>query len=168
MRIIKFVFFFLLIGPIFLACEKDDICVDADTPFLVIRFYDFENQTEFKSVPALRVLGVGNGTPVNTFADRSALDSIAIPLKVDDTNSAFNLIANSADDENDVETGNIDNLTLTYTTKKDFRSRACGYTVTFEDLAHNLETDADNWIKQIVIDTTVVANSASAHVKIYH
>lgn len=151
-----------------MACEKDDICVDADTPLLVIRFYDFENQTEFKPVPTLRVLGVGNGTPLNTFTDRSALDSIGIPLKVDDTNSVFNLISSSADDENDVETGNSDNLTFTYTTKKDFRSRACGYTVTFENLADNLEADADNWIKQIVIDTTVVANSASAHVKIYH
>lgn len=165
---IKSALLFILMGLPFIACEKDDICVDANTPLLVIRFYDFENQTEFKTVSSLRVIGIGNGTPVNTFGDRSTLDSIGIPLKIDDTSSVFDLIINSADDENGAETGNTDNLTFTYSTKEDFKSRACGFTVTYENLANSLEADTDNWIKEITIDTTIVENSASAHVKIFH
>ena len=152
----------------FSACEKDDICVDGDTPLLVVRFYDFENQTEFKAVPALRVVGEGNTFTVDTFADRTSLDSIGLPLKVDDTASVFDLILDSADDEDEMETGNTDMLTFTYTTQEEFKSRACGFVINFENLAQTLATDTDNWIKQIEIDTTVVANSASAHVKIFH
>ena len=32
--------FLLLLFLILLSCEKDDICVDGDTPHLIIRFYD--------------------------------------------------------------------------------------------------------------------------------
>ena len=152
----------------FSACEKDDICVDGDTPLLVVRFYDFENQTEFKAVPALRVVGVGSSFTVDTFTDRTSLDSIGLPLKVDDTATVFDLILNSADDDDDLETGNTDTLTFTYTTQEEFKSRACGFVMNFENLAQTLATDTDNWIKQIEIDTSVVANSASAHVKIFH
>ena len=152
----------------FSACEKDDICVDGDTPLLVVRFYDFENQTEFKVVPALRVVGVGSSFTVDTFTDRTSLDSIGLPLKVDDTATVFDLILNSADDDDDLETGNTDTLTFTYTTQEEFKSRACGFVMNFENLAQTLATDTDNWIKQIEIDTSVVANSASAHVKIFH
>lgn len=165
---IKLAFLVLLGCFSFSACEKDDICVDADTPLLVIRFYDFENQTEFKSVPALRVVGVGSNFTVNTFTDRSSLDSIGLPLKIDDTTSVFDLILDSVDDDDEMETGNSDNLTFGYTTKQNFASRACGFVVTYENLTNSLATDTDNWIKQIEIDTTVVANTASAHVKIFH
>ena len=152
----------------FSACEKDDICVDGDTPLLVVRFYDFENQTEFKAVPALRVVGVGSSFTVDTFTDRTSLDSIGLPLKVDDSATVFDLILDSADDDDDLETGNTDTLTFTYTTQEEFKSRACGFVMNFENLAQTLATDSDNWIKQIEIDTSVVANSASAHVKIFH
>lgn len=165
---IKIAFLFLLFGLSFMACEKDDICVDANTPLLVIRFYDFEDQSTLKAVPSLRVLGVGKDTPLNTFTDRATLDSIGIPLKVNDTSSLFNLIVNSADDENNVETGNQDNLLFSYTTKEVFKSRACGFIVNYDNLTNNLESDADNWIKSIIIDTTTVTNSAMAHVKIFH
>ena len=155
----------------FSACEKDDICVDGDTPLLVVRFYDFENQTEFKAVPALRVVGVGSSFTVDTFTDRTSLDSIGLPLKVDDTATVFDLILNSADDDDDFvapPTSEDAALTFTYTTQEEFKSRACGFVMNFENLAQTLATDTDNWIKQIEIDTSVVANSASAHVKIFH
>ena len=31
------------------ACEKDDICVDGDTPLLIIRFYDAADSATLKS-----------------------------------------------------------------------------------------------------------------------
>ena len=38
----------------FSSCEKDDICVEGDTPLLVIGFYDVTDTT-FKSVSNLRI-----------------------------------------------------------------------------------------------------------------
>ena len=81
------------------ACEKDDICVDGDTPLLVLRFYDAQDTASFKSVTSLRIIGVGQDNPVNTFADRSSTDSVAIPLRADQSSTQFFLILDSNDDD---------------------------------------------------------------------
>ena len=40
----------LLLGIIFISsCEKDDICVEGDTPLLVIEFYDAEDTSTLKA-----------------------------------------------------------------------------------------------------------------------
>ncbi len=152
----------------FSGCEKDDICVDGNTPLLVVRFYDAENPTTIKAVPRLRVYGQGKTVTVGTFADRTNLDSIAIPLRPDRSDTAYSLVINSQDDEEQNESGNIDNLTLTYDAKDVFVSRACGFVSNYENLSDGLETDSDNWIKDIEIVLPSVTNSASAHVKIFH
>lgn len=151
----------------FIRCEKDDICVDGDTPQLIIRFYDADNTTEFKEVPSLRVVGLGQATTVNTIADRTALDSIAIPLRINELNTGFVLILDSAD-ENEMETGNIDTLTFNYTTKEVFVSRACGFVANYEGLSEELTTESDNWIQNIEIVSSLVQKQDSAHVKIFH
>ena len=56
MNKLKITFLFLLGLISFLACEKDDICIEEGTPLLVIRFFDAEDRTEFKPVPSLRIL----------------------------------------------------------------------------------------------------------------
>ena len=152
----------------FISCEKDDICVDGDTPLLVILFLDTENPEELKAVPSLRVIGVGRDTIVNTIADRTSLDSIALPLRINQPDTSFLLITDSATDDTDMETGNIDTLTFSYTTKEVFVSRACGFVANFDNLSDNLTSGSDNWIQSIEIDTTLVENSARAHVKIFH
>ncbi|TMM53937.1 hypothetical protein FEE95_18765 [Maribacter algarum] len=155
----------------FSACEKDDICVDGDTPLLIIRFYDSENPTEFKAVPGLRVVGAGNDTPVDTFTDRSSLDSISIPLKTIETLTNFSFISDSADDTNEVETGNADALGFSYETKEEFVSRACGFVVNYENLSSNFTTAPENWIQSIeIIKTTVQLETeeTTAHVKVFH
>ena len=65
----------LLLYPLF-SCEKDDICVDGDTPLLVIRFFDSTQPETPKAVSKLRVIGLGNGDPVPTIADRANLDQL--------------------------------------------------------------------------------------------
>lgn len=149
------------------ACEKDDICVDGDTPLLIIRFYDIADTTTFKSVTSLRVLGVGQTGVVNTFNDRSTTDSIALPLKIDQPETSFVLIMNS-DDTDGVETGNADTLQFMYNPKEVFVSRACGYVVQFDNLQASLPTDTIPWIWDLKIVKTNVENQAGAHVKIYH
>jgi hypothetical protein len=162
----------LLVGiGTFSACEKDDICVDDDTPQLIIRFYDAENPTVFKAVPGLRVIGVGNGNPVDTFIVRSStLDSIAIPLKTNDISSQFSFILNSTDDENGAETGTTDQLKFSYATAEIFKSRACGFVVNYDNLTTDFTTATESWIQsiEIVKPLVTIEEEVTAHVKIFH
>ena len=148
-------------------CEKDDICVEGDTPLLIIRFYDAANPLETKAVTNLRVTGLGQENPVDTFADRTSLDSIAIPLRIHQPNTEFSFISESAD-EDGVETGNTDMLTFSYTTQEVFVSRACGFIANYDELTDSLEADADNWIQSIEIITPTINSFEAAHVEIYH
>ena len=155
----------------FLACEKDDICVDDDTPQLVIRFYDAENPTDFKVVPGLRVIGVGNGEPVDTFSDRiSTLDSIAIPLKANETSTQFSFIRDSADDDDGVETGNTNQIQFLYTRIEIFTSRACGFIVNYDDVTTDFTSAPGSWIQSIEIikPSVTIEEEVTAHVKIFH
>lgn len=152
----------------FSACEKDDICVDGNTPLLVIRFYGSIATEIPKQVPGLRIVGMGKDVTVNTIVDRSSLDSIALPLKINDEPTSFLFIQNSADDENGFENGNIDTVTFNYKTKEVYISRACGYVANYDNLEGSVTPDSSNWIKSISIIDTTVTNQASAHVKIFH
>jgi hypothetical protein len=167
-----FIAIILLLSIAFSACEKDDICVDGDTPLLIIRFYDAENPTEFKAVPGLRVIGVGKDTPVDTFSDRlSTLDSISIPLKTNNPVTEFDFILDSATDANGDETGDIDLLSFNYTLNEKFVSRACGFIPNYENLNSDFTTAPENWIQsvEIIKDTIQLeTEETTAHVKIFH
>ncbi|MDO6492047.1 MULTISPECIES: DUF6452 family protein [unclassified Cellulophaga] len=153
----------------FTSCEKDDICVDGDTALLIINFYDFEAEEETeKAVAKLRVVGEGKDTTVDTVVDRTDLKTISIPLRINETSTTYNLISNSADNEDGDETGNTDTVTFNYTTKEVYISRACGYVIHYNDLTSTLTADADNWIKNVEVVETKVENIAVTHVKIYH
>lgn len=171
MNRLRITFTFLLCIT-FSACEKDDICVEGDTPLLIVRFYDSENPTEFKAVPVLRVAGLGNSFTVNTITDRtSTLDSIGIPLKTDDPLTEFAFISNSEDDENGTEIGNIDILSFSYEIKEEFVSRACGFIVNYENLSSDFTSSPENWIQsiEVVKDTVKLETEETiAHVKIFH
>jgi hypothetical protein len=157
----------LLCAFFIVSCEKDDICVDGDTPLLIIRFYDQANPESTKSVNGIRVIGIGNGSPVNTFTDRSSLDSISLPLRLDMGATDFIIIRDSEDD-NGMEIGNTDTVRFTYSPGRSFVSRACGFIGQYEDLTSQLTTDTDNWIQSIEIAAPLVQSIDSAHVKIFH
>lgn len=163
---------FLLSILSFSACEKDDICVDGDTPLLIIRFYDAEDTTAFKAVSGLRVVGLGKDVTVNTIADRtSTLDSIAIPLKAVETETSFIFILDSEDDENGNEIGNVDILTFSYEIQQEFVSRACGFISNYDNLTTDFSTSTDNWIQNVEVVKPRVkleTEETSAHVKIFH
>ena len=159
--------FVFVLALFFAHCEKDDICVDGDTPLLIIRFYDSESTDTPKEVPGLRVVGLNQSTTVNTVDDRSALDSIAIPLRINEASTTYLLIMDSAD-EDEAETGNIDTLTFTYNTEEIFISRACGFVANYEGITDSLTADAENWIQNIEIVSPLVQKLDSAHVKIFH
>lgn len=152
------------------SCEKDDICVDGDTPLLVIGFYDINDTTAAKDVPSLRIKEIILDSVINTINDRSNnLDSIGIPLRSDATATSFAFITNSADDaDTGEETGNIDTLTFSYTTREAFLSRACGFVMNFDNLSVTLPASANNWIQDIKVVQESIENSNNVHVKIYY
>lgn len=175
---LPFVLFFVLITVTlgFMGCEKDDICIDGATPLLIVRFYDVDNRTELKKVPKFRIVGIGQKTTVIGVADRTDLDSIAIPLKVDEDTTGFYFINNSVDvevedsegDTIQVEGGDLDSLYFNYNRNNKFISRACGYIANFENVGSDLKVESENWIKDVEIIVPLVENSTEAHVKIYH
>lgn len=156
--------FFILIGIIpFAGCEKDDICVDGDTPFLIMRFYDATDSTEFKDVSNLVVRGLVSPDTLDIITN-AASDSIAVPLRSDFANTTFILSQQTTDDG----PINYDVLTYSYETKEVYISRACGFIANYENLDTDLTIDTDNWIKSIEIVNPTIENSDTAHVKIFH
>ncbi len=171
MKIIKFGIVILLVSLSFSACEKDDICVDADTPLLIVRFYDANDTTIFKPVAGLRIIGLGKDVPVNTFTDRSSdLDSLAIPLKINNTLTGFTFIKDSADDEDGNEAGNSNIVNFSYEVTDEYISRACGFIANYNNLNTEFTTTPENWIQRIKIvkSSIEIEETVTAHVKIFH
>ena len=160
---IGFIVFLIIIG--ISSCEKDDICVDADTPLLVIDFIDAADTSASKTVPDLRVVGLGQTVATNNVAD---LSTISIPLRTTEDTTSFLLIISSASDDDGIETGDIDTTNITYSRMEDFKSRGCGFVVNYELNSATLEINPNNWISDIEIVRTQVINSDSTHVKIFH
>lgn len=150
------------------SCEKDDICVDGDTPLMVITFYNVSDTLTQKKVNSLRVVGVDKDTTVNTISDRTSLDSIGLPLRTDSTNTSFKFILNSTDNDDGSEKGNEDIITFNYDILEEFQSRACGFIANYNNLNTTLVSDDNLWIQNIIILDTLIKNQAAAHVKIYH
>ncbi|AKA35991.1 DUF6452 family protein [Flagellimonas lutaonensis] len=150
------------------SCEKDDICVDGDTPLLVIGFFDSDDTTQTKTVTALRIRAIGQDEDVTTFTNLSTLDSVGIPLRITETSTQYLFVNDSDQDDDGNETGNIDTLTFNYQVREEFVSRACGFVANFDDLSVALQPDSDNWIQHIVIVDTTIEKSTAVHVKIFH
>ena len=161
----------------FSSCEKDDICVEGDTPLLVIGFYDFEDTLEFKAVPNLRIKALVqmqgdsllNDATAYGFSDRgSSGDSITIPLRISENVTPYQIISGSADNDEGNENGSIDTLSFTYTVNERFVSKACGFVANFNELDTVRNVFADDWIKRITVQETDVELSNTIHVKIFH
>ncbi|MGX1930735.1 DUF6452 family protein [Flagellimonas sp. 2504JD4-2] len=168
----------LLIAFLFIymaSCEKDDICVDGDTPLLYIGFFDIDNPDEHSRVTSIRIKAIDNDQILSdseafNFTDRSnSPDSLLVPLQIASNSTQFQFITNSADDaDTSEETGNIDTLTINYSTREAFVSRACGFVINYDDLDVSLTSDTSNWIQDITIVQQTIENSNNIHVKIFH
>ncbi|MGB0294779.1 MAG: DUF6452 family protein [Flavobacteriaceae bacterium] len=150
-------------------CEKDDVCVEGDTALLHIAFYDKDATDEQplpKVVNKLRVISVDENATVNTFTDRSSQDDILIPLDSRKNIGDFILISNSATEDN-LETGQIEDIRISYTPEAVYISRACGFVGQYADLGIE-QTGLSSWISSIEINNTRIDNSDEIHVSIFH
>ena len=158
----KNIIYILLFSLAFASCEKDDICLLPTTPKLVLRFYDTTNQTTLKSVERLSVWADGKDT-LSTYKSVT-LDSIAIPLNVNTTQTIYHFKTNSVDGNkaNNV----INTFTINYTTTEEYVSRSCG----FKTIFNNVTISSNNgWVQSFTpTSLTIIDNQTSAHVKIFH
>jgi hypothetical protein len=157
-----------LVLLLFLSCEKDDICVEENTPLLIIRFFDNTDPDTYKKVTNLKVQIEGiDGDYINETIT-VLTDSIAIPIKVTEDITRFKLILNGNDDDDTND--NEDIFDLNYIREEVFVSRSCGYKTLYYDVKTNLISDSDNWIKSIETakDPQDILNQNSDHVKIFH
>ncbi len=147
----KYILPIIAIITLIASCEKDDICIDPVTPQLVIRFYDSDNPTEYKSRAELYVWAEGK----DSIYENVITDSIALPLNPAEDFTIYNL--SSEDFE--------DTITINYTREEVFVSRSCGFKFNFNNL--NLTDVTNNWIISTEITNTTIENETE-HIKILH
>jgi hypothetical protein len=142
------------------SCERDDICIDAITPHLIIRFYNNDIQTNFKNANllSLKIFGVDNDS-----ITLSATDSIAIPVKSTDDLTKYILTISNTDGSI-----NRDTFSLTYQREDIFVGRSCGFKTIFTSTNYTLQTGSENWIRSISPVTQTIKDETAAHVKIFH
>lgn len=168
-------FIIILIG-IFISCEKDDICSDAtaNTPHLIIKFFDISNTSEVKTVNNLRFThALDSETNAISVTDK---DSILIPLRVLVNNTTFRLTKDYTFDDNstpddssdDIHGGNTDAITISYENERIFISRACGYKNIYNNTNIGFTDDGDNWVLNTDVIQTTIENENNAHIYIYH
>ncbi len=154
------------------SCEKDDICVDGDTPLLVLGFFDVNDTTAAKAVPSIRIKSIDIDSILtnSTFGDRSnSPDSLQVPLRSNAVTTMYQIISGSDDDdETNEEIGNIDTLTISYELGEAFISRACGFVTNYNNISVTLTEGAENWIQDIRVVQPNVENTDNIHVKIFH
>jgi hypothetical protein len=170
----------VLLSVFLSSCEKDDIC-DANTittPRLVLSFYDINNPSVLKTVTRLKVVGEGmtDGIVFNSTATGEAKfltngSSISIPLKVDRDVTTYNLTFNS---------GNTnpllvftDKITINYSRRNIFVSRACGYKTNFSLSPTNsfnhsaVPENRGKWIQYISVEKLNIENENETHIKLF-
>jgi hypothetical protein len=148
----RFYFLLLLVLLGISGCEKDDFCIDPITPDLVVRFYDADNPTLTLAVTDLTIWPEGRDTIVLN----QTLDSVALPLNVNDVQTVYNFQMGDV----------IDQVTVDYTVDEIFVSRSCGFKANFSDLLAS--AISNNWIQSINQIATVIEDESAAHIQILH
>lgn len=168
----------ILIAVLSISCERDDICAEstATTPSVIIDVYDFDDQESKKNVINLVISGVDNDAILSDYELVSS-NNIVLPLKTTENTTQYTLIKEASVNDNgtpddstdDFYDGDYDTLTINYSRKEVFVSRACGYKTIFENVTLTLD-DTDNWIlsQQPINSNQSVEDETTTHFNIYH
>jgi len=168
-----------------LGCQRDDICPESAevTPFLIVRFYDIENQQLAKAPQNLSIREVGDDTSYVSIRSnnrrityfRYSQDSIAIPLRTNFEETSLEFILNTPPLPVEGETPeeeeipqNTDILNFSYAIEEEYINRACAYKVNYVGLKLNVEGGSDDsWIQNVQILETNIDDQNNAHVSIF-
>lgn len=164
---------FLLIALLSLSCERDDICPASasTTPSLIIDVFDFNSQENKKNIFGLLVAGVDR-TDILPGYDIVSTNLLVLPLDTKENKTQYSLIKEAVLDENGILiSGNEDIITINYSVRAVFVSKACGYKYIFENVTIQLdENDTEQWIlSQTPLNPNQsVEDERTAHFNIFH
>lgn len=151
----------IVIG-LFASCERDDICDEGQivTPRLIITFQDAQNPFNRKSVNELQVSEqLSDEVVFNT----ASVDSIAIPLRLDENETVFRFTQN-----NNATTPITDIVAFTYQVDEVFINRACGFKGIYTNLVGSFTQTGTSWIQSIIVVEDRVENENFIHVQVLH
>ncbi|WP_346881446.1 DUF6452 family protein [uncultured Algibacter sp.] len=169
----------LFIAMLALSCERDDICASSTptTPSLIIDLLDNANPDNQKSVVGLLVVGVDNDFILPGF-NIATVNQLILPLRTDADTTQFRLIKEASindnstpdDDNDDFIDGNEDIITINYTRREVYVSRACGFKTIFENVTLDIEEDSENWMlsTQSLTRNRSIEDETTAHFSISH
>lgn len=146
---------------IFSSCEKDDICVENDSVYVNLVFYNSEDGSTAKSVSGFSLLDLNGGIIQNY--DNTTVAAIALVLPTGQ--SSYDLILQKRTEVDGLTINTNDTLNFSYTPKATYVSRACGYIRTYTDLSIN---STSNWISGVVVITPEINSNNNEHVAILH
>jgi hypothetical protein len=146
---------------IYSSCEKDDVCVENDSVYVNLVFYDTEDGSTAKSVSGFSLLDL-NGEIVRNY-DNTTVASIALVLPT--SQSSYDLILQKRTEVDGLTMNTNDTLNFNYTPKATYVSRACGYIRTYTDLSID---STSNWISGVVVNTPEINSNNDEHVAILH
>lgn len=184
MKYFKILFIPAILGIILavtISCERDDICpeITSTTPNLIIDLLDFSNEDSSKNVFKLVVAGVDNETVLPGYEIVTS-NELILPLKTTENTTQYTLINNYIVDDNDTpddtsddflsDASNVDVITINYSRREVYVSRACGYKTIFENVTVQLESDEDNWIESIqpLNANQSVEDETETHFNLFH
>lgn len=167
----------LLFISIAFSCERDDLCDEntPTTPRLVVEFRDNTLTDDLKNVTKLRVEDAEDATRFLTEYNSVTEDQMILPLKTNFDELETGITKYRVYKDYTVLTdgtiqGNDDIITIAYSTKEVYVSRACGYKTVFENVEIIIEDDGDNWMKFAAPenDNQSVTNENEIHFTIRH
>ena len=146
---------------VYSSCEKDDVCVENDSVYVNLVFYDVEDGSTAKSVSGFSLLDL-NGDIVRNY-DNTTIASIALVLPT--SQSSYDLILQKRTEVDGLTVNTNDTLNFSYTPKATYVSRACGYIRTYTDLSID---STSNWISGVIVNTPEINSNNEEHVAILH
>lgn len=155
------------------SCERDDLCDEntPTTPRMIVEFRDLIISDNLKNVTGLRIEDFEDATRVLSGYNNVTEDQMILPLKTDIDNmetgiTSFRVYKNYGD----TALENNDIITIEYSTKEIYVSRACGYKTIFENVEIIIENDGDNWMEfaEPENDNQSVINEDEIHFTIRH
>lgn len=154
------------------SCERDDICPESTptTPSLIIDVFDFSNQENKKNVFGLLIVGADRQDALPDYGIVSS-NNLILPLKTDENTTEYRLIKEAVrGDDGLLTSGNEDVISINYSRREVFVSKACGYKTIFENVTLTIVDDEDNWIlsETPLNPNQSVEDETSAHFNIFH
>lgn len=168
------------------SCERDDICADNVTPYLIIRFMDLEDPDSTNDVVDLQVQYIPDegeqeeDFEANLFSSATTTDSITILLPTFKNTARFKFIQNydteineEGEEIDDLSDAEIDIVKFTYTINEEYVNRACGFRVLYGDLDVEItegdgETITKGFIKSKDVKNETIENEEEAHIHFLH